>query len=238
MGKDPVIPLYASDCDMDTASWTAAQFGVYMRLLIYAWVNGGIPQSMAEMARIARIDVRSMAKMWSAVVAKKFVPHDANMYVNPRMEIEREKKRKYHESQVEKGKRGAEKRYQKDVAGAIAEPLAETQLSFSSSISNNIKAEEASGLPFFENNNGNEKAREEIAKLAVLLNGDGFQALKWIGKAIKDRKHPEAILRALQKCMYEKPRNPWAYCQKIINIESGNYYEQESIKRNEELKKQ
>jgi uncharacterized protein YdaU (DUF1376 family) len=104
--KPPAFPLYASDFDMDTGSWTCAQVGAYMRLLMYAWVNKGIPSSMSEMARIARTDRRTMAKMWSMIVEKKWIMIAENMYTNPRMEIEREKQRVYREKQSEYGKLG------------------------------------------------------------------------------------------------------------------------------------
>jgi uncharacterized protein YdaU (DUF1376 family) len=116
MGKSPAFQLYASDFDMDTAAWTCDQVGAYMRLLMYEWVNGGLPKENASLARIARIDPRNMQKMWSTVLAKKFTLDSANLYVNNRLETEREKQEIYKKSQAEKGKKRASERW----AGHIA----------------------------------------------------------------------------------------------------------------------
>jgi len=48
----------------------------------------------------------------------------------------------------------------------------------------------------------------------------------FIGRANKMNKHPGAILQALERCYEKNPRDPFAYCWKILQIESGNkYYE-------------
>jgi uncharacterized protein YdaU (DUF1376 family) len=107
MGKSPAFKFYAADFDTDTASWTCEQVGAYLRLLMYEWINGALPESNAQRARIIRIDPRSMQKMWSTVLAKKFTMNHANMYVNPRLEEERSKQEEYRKKQSELGKLGA-----------------------------------------------------------------------------------------------------------------------------------
>ena len=104
--KAPAFQLYAADFYMDTASWTCNQIGAYIRLLMYEWINGALPPELSHLSRIAGIDIRNMQKMWSAVLAKKFILDDANMLVNPRLEIEREKQYNYRKSQEESGRRG------------------------------------------------------------------------------------------------------------------------------------
>lgn len=118
MNKPPAFQLYASDFDMDTGSWTAPQVGVYVRLLLSAWVNGGIPNNTAELARIARIDTRTLAKMWKQTLAKKWELTPENMYVNPRMEVEREKQSIYRESQRIKGEARSKKMWEGHIAAA------------------------------------------------------------------------------------------------------------------------
>jgi len=104
--KAPAFQLYAADFYMDTASWTCNQVGAYIRLLMYEWINGALPKEISHLSRIAGIDIRNMQKMWSAVLAKKFIIDDANMLVNPRLEREREKQQNYRKSQEESGRRG------------------------------------------------------------------------------------------------------------------------------------
>ncbi len=137
MGKPPAFQMYAADFDMDTGSWTNPQVGVYIRLLLYSWVNGSIPNNMAEMARIARTDTRTLAKMWRGTLAKKWKLLPENMYVNPRLEIEREKQSKYIESQRQKGVRRSERMWEGHIA--VAKKRLQPKDSSSSSTSSSIK---------------------------------------------------------------------------------------------------
>ncbi len=134
MTKAPAFQLYAADFYMDTASWTIAQVGAYFRLLMHEWVNGPLPNKMSGLARIAGCDVRNMQKMWSAELAKKFTTDDANMYVNRRLELERENQNKRREIQVQKGISGATKRWKYHIAPAIAQAQPDDSSSSSSSL--------------------------------------------------------------------------------------------------------
>jgi len=136
MGKSPAFQMYAADFDMDTGSWTNPQVGVYVRLLLYSWVNGSIPNNMAELARIARTDTRTLAKMWKGTLAKKWKLLPENMYVNPRLEIEREKQSKYIESQKQKGIKRSEKMWEGHIA--VAKKRLQPKDSSSSSTSSSI----------------------------------------------------------------------------------------------------
>jgi len=140
IGKAPAFQLYASDFYMDTAGWTVAQVGAYTRLLMYEWVNGPIPCDMASLARIAGIsDARTMYKMWSGTMGKKFISNGGNLLFNKRLEEEREKQAKRKEIQTEKGKHGAEKRWKDHIAPAIAQAQPNDSSSSSSSSSKDIK---------------------------------------------------------------------------------------------------
>ena len=140
MGKPPAFQLYASDFYMDTAGWTVAQVGAYARLLMYEWVNGPIPCDMASLSRIAGIsDTRTMYKMWSGTMGKKFISNGANLLFNKRLEEEREKQAKRREIQVEKGISGAKKRWKDHIAPAIAQAQPEDSSSSSSSSSSSNK---------------------------------------------------------------------------------------------------
>jgi uncharacterized protein YdaU (DUF1376 family) len=136
IGKAPAFQLYASDFYMDTAGWTATQVGVYARLLMYEWVNGPIPSDMASLSRIAGIsDTRTMYKMWSGTMGKKFISNGGNLLFNKRLEEEREKQAKHREIQVEKGISGAKKRWKNHITPAIAQAQPEDSSSSSSSSS-------------------------------------------------------------------------------------------------------
>ena len=53
MSELPYMPLFCKDLDSSTREMTNAQFGAYVRLLIYAWINSGIPNSYEACSRIA-----------------------------------------------------------------------------------------------------------------------------------------------------------------------------------------
>ena len=111
MGKAPAFQLYAADFYMDTLDWTPVQVGVYMRLLMSEWVNGPLSNNISDLARIGGIDPRTMAKIWTTKLEKKFQPDGAGMLINKRLEEVRQKQNKYRESQVKKGRAGAKTRW-------------------------------------------------------------------------------------------------------------------------------
>ncbi len=109
MGKAPAFQLYASDFDMDTASWDNEEVGVYFRLLMYQWVNKSIPDDINRLAKITRIGQKRFKKSWR-IVSNKFQDNGKNGLVNVRMERVRAEQDNYRESQSEAGRRGIEKK--------------------------------------------------------------------------------------------------------------------------------
>ena len=127
MAKAPAFQMYAQDFDMDTATWENEEVGAYLRLLLYEWVNGGIPNDIEAIARIIRKPVeRGSNKRFQEKfkrnlcefevnlrrnVLQKFHLNGNGLLINSRMEVERLKQRQYLESQREKGIKSAEKRW-------------------------------------------------------------------------------------------------------------------------------
>jgi uncharacterized phage protein (TIGR02220 family) len=156
MAKSPAFQLYAADFYMDTNSWTIAEVGAYVRLLLAEWVNGPLPYAMSDLSRIAGIsDPRTMYKMWSRTLGKKFITTDGNLLINKRLEEVRENQRKYFESQSQKGISGNRKRWKDHIARAIPvqSPDDRSSSSSSSSINNkekNILSCKHDSIPFSE----------------------------------------------------------------------------------------
>lgn len=83
-------------------------------------------------------------------------------------------------------------------------------------------------------------APQKIAELIIevaneLSLGKFTKAFEWIQKQRNMRKNEGAILHTLTRCKLAdsskyKAWNPWAYCDKIMSIENGNYNEQSSIR--------
>ena len=112
--KAPAFQLYAADFLTDTMDWSAAQVGVYFRLLLYEWINGAIPNDYKRMARIAGIDIGNFKKCYLQDIAEKLTLNSKGELVNERLEDTREKQQKYIENQRIAGKKGADKRWKSD----------------------------------------------------------------------------------------------------------------------------
>ena len=114
MGKSPAFQLYASDFDMDTASWDNEEVGIYFRLLMYQWVNGSIPADTKRLAKIVRMGHKKFQNSWQ-IIFLKFTKKDENNLINKKMEKVRAEQIKYRESQSEHGLRGIEAKRKKGI---------------------------------------------------------------------------------------------------------------------------
>ncbi len=79
------------------------------------------------------------------------------------------------------------------------------------------------------------KIKEDIKKTCDLLyKSKKFPEVhKWANQALKCAKHPRSVLHVLARLVVAQDiKEPWAYCQKIIEVESGNYYEKGHGKSN------
>lgn len=127
MPKAPAFQLYAQDFDMDTGAWTAQEVGVYLRLLLYEWVNGPIPDDIDRLARIARHTVNrrwraEFIEIWKTVGTKfcsareyytngvknvtTFPQNFDGKLVNVRLEKTREEQEEYFRKLSESGRLG------------------------------------------------------------------------------------------------------------------------------------
>ena len=107
MGKSPAFQLYASDFDMDTASWNNEEVGIYFRLLMYQWVNGNIPSDTKRLAKIVRMSHKKFQNSWQ-IIKFKFIENDSNNLINKRMEKARTEQQNYRNGQSKHGIKGVE----------------------------------------------------------------------------------------------------------------------------------
>ncbi len=114
MGKAPAFQLFAADLYMDTNHWTVDEIGIYTRLLMTEWVNGGLPDDLKRLARIAGCSPQKFSKRWT-IVKKKFHQNNEGFLINDRMEQTREEQANYKKSQSEKGKKSCDKRWHSDI---------------------------------------------------------------------------------------------------------------------------
>lgn len=106
MGKSPAFQLYAADFYMDTVGWSAIQVGAYFRLLLHEWVNGPLPDDMAKLSRIAGVDIKTMGKIWTLEVGKKFEKNEDQQWENSRLEHTRIEQTEYKEKLANSGRLG------------------------------------------------------------------------------------------------------------------------------------
>ncbi|HEA68120.1 MAG TPA: DUF1376 domain-containing protein [Desulfobacterales bacterium] len=107
--KPPAFQMYAADFFMDTIGWTNEEVGAYVRLLLYSWVNGPLPNDMKELANIAQSGAKKFANNWKKLQTK-FTPMSKGKYINLRLEETRDEQVAWREKSKVGGKRSARMR--------------------------------------------------------------------------------------------------------------------------------
>lgn len=117
--KSPAFQFYPKDFMSGTATMSLQEVGAYMRLLCYAWDAGSVPTDPDERARILVCAKAQERELWKKV-SRKFVLRD-DVYINERMEEERQKQSEYRRRQSDRGKASAEARVnQRSNAGSTS----------------------------------------------------------------------------------------------------------------------
>lgn len=136
MAKSPAFQFYPSDwlSDAKVQTLTAAQEGIYIRLLCYCWREGSLP---ADGSAIAQLCKRDVSDLDIDHVLKNFFLLSDGKYHNKRLDQERDKQMRFAKERSKSGKLGAKKRWEKEHSSAnglaIAEPMAKNSFSSSSS---------------------------------------------------------------------------------------------------------
>src|SRR5687768_11077719 len=89
---DYFFPLYYQKLLTSTTGWKDDEFGAYLRLLIYQFDNGGIPNDQEIIQRIAP----STKKNWP-LISRKFILNEEGLLVNEVMDSIRHKRNKKSE---------------------------------------------------------------------------------------------------------------------------------------------
>ena len=92
MGCLPYFKCYPADflSDPPVMAMTDEELGFYWRCLLIAWMDNGIPEDRARLARVMRTSKRRVERLWPAV-ADLWVHGAEGKLVNPRQERERTK---------------------------------------------------------------------------------------------------------------------------------------------------
>lgn len=107
--NDTWMPLYLGDYLADTMHLNAAQHGAYLLLLMHYWRNGPLPNDDAQLAAIARCEMR----LWKSVgpVVRGFFRIEGNLLHQKRMDQERDKWSSISDKRREAGRAGAEAKW-------------------------------------------------------------------------------------------------------------------------------
>jgi uncharacterized protein YdaU (DUF1376 family) len=112
MAQPPSFPLYVGDYLTGTMSLSPAERGAYMDCLCYQWEVAGVPaDDLDRLARVMRCPPGEARKLW-ANIADKFQKGADGLYRNARVEVEREKKQRWHKTRKANGEKGGRPRKQ------------------------------------------------------------------------------------------------------------------------------
>lgn len=104
MGKPPAFQFYAADFLVDTAGMSPEQVGSYMRLLCFAWVNGGIPTEKTQQAQISGLSPKRFSShVWPAI-SRCWESNVDGHLVNGRQEKERQRQIAWREKSAKGGR--------------------------------------------------------------------------------------------------------------------------------------
>jgi uncharacterized protein YdaU (DUF1376 family) len=131
---DHYIPFFGRDFYASTATWTAAEVGHYIRLLIIQWDSGHLPQALERLEIVSP----GVSQCWPTLEAK-FPVCDDGLRRNDRMEEHRTKACELKDARAEAGRNGNRRRWgdrnsiangsqtdRKFVANGIANGIAKT----------------------------------------------------------------------------------------------------------------
>lgn len=102
--KSPAFSFYAKDFSTGTSTMSLQEVGAYIRLLSYQWDAGSVPVDANERARVLGCSKAQERELWKKV-GRKFTLRD-DVYVNDRLEEERQKQVERRQRLSDNGKLG------------------------------------------------------------------------------------------------------------------------------------
>ena len=108
---DSFFPLYASKWlnDLNVRCMTFKQRGVYLELMCYQWLEGGLPIDEERVRLLLGLSEDEWKRVWTPLLAERFEERDGKL-VNPRLAIERAKAEDLYARKVKGGKKGGAQR--------------------------------------------------------------------------------------------------------------------------------
>jgi uncharacterized protein YdaU (DUF1376 family) len=111
-GPSPAFSIYPKDVLSDEmcSAMSHEQFGIYMRLLMHAWLEGSIPAEPVKLQRLLKLNAKKFAILWPGIAP--CFEHDpaSDRLVQRRLERERLSQLDFRNRQSEKGTKSAKSR--------------------------------------------------------------------------------------------------------------------------------
>lgn len=109
-GKSPAFQFYPKDflSSSKVQRMSLTEVGIYIILLSRAWLDGGLPTDVAEIAKLVRLPAARFGKIWRGALSEAFVERGGRL-VNLRLDRERKIQADYRKKQ----KGNADKRWDK-----------------------------------------------------------------------------------------------------------------------------
>jgi uncharacterized protein YdaU (DUF1376 family) len=144
MAKPPAFQFYPRDfvSDINVATMTLEERGMYITLLSYCWMENGIEYDPERLARLCLVSEEGFTRLWERSVRKCFRLRDGRWH-NPRLSAERDKQIAYLEKQKVAGRNGSRTRWQNDNEELNSKPMI-LPMGFDSSASASASAKKRS----------------------------------------------------------------------------------------------
>lgn len=236
--KSPAFQFYPGDwLDYKVLRMSYEAQGVYIRLLCHIWRDTKTQYSIHNdpdmLARILGLKKTKFSKIFSEIQwpGDPIFLENGDSIVSARLKKEKEKQ----EDIRQKRRAAANARYSKCNANAEQMECPSSSTSVRTNISStSIEGhitKKAPDLPSQEEltEASEKKIREYIDQISENLYRQGIfpEAHKFKNSMLKKHQNPRAVLHALSRCYMVRPEEPWAYCQKIMKVEDGNYNERD-----------
>jgi uncharacterized protein YdaU (DUF1376 family) len=176
----PAFQFYAQDFYTGTLGMSNEAVGIYIRMLCYQWIHGGIPSNRKTLENFLGISSYKFRKNF-AEIAKKFKLGRDKVLRNPRLEEVRRNQQRYSEIQAKRGQRGGHKRHV--AASKTGKPALEPKSSSSifdlQTTLGTEKNAAAPPSPAVENSAAVQKRKDppSIPVLAAMILRDGILAI-------------------------------------------------------------
>ena len=106
--RAPAFQCYPADVLTDHAGMSHEQFGMHWRLSMYAWRERGLPDDLAQLARLLGVPRAKLERHWDVIGAR--FERRGDRLVLPWQEEERDRQAAFRARQSENGRRGGRSR--------------------------------------------------------------------------------------------------------------------------------